>query len=126
MSTLCHSHDHRNWDRTLSWALYTASYSASVLAGEGLLSVESMYEVLSGKRYLSDEDAILFVWCVGLANWVGSAGIPLDWNRKWQKWPIPNSICGSVSLIAYHLLKSGLCWCHLRFDTKVTSKAKSN
>ena len=31
-----------------------------------------------------------------VATWVGSFVIPLDWNTKWQVWPIPNVFCSFV------------------------------
>lgn len=81
-----------------------------ILAGQNVVTIDTMRQVLLGERYLNDEDALLFIWCVGLANWWGSVVIPLDWNRKWQKWPIPNCICGSVSLILFLLLRFSIQW----------------
>jgi hypothetical protein len=91
--------------------MFTASYSTTILVAEGEIGdINSIWALLSGKRFLSSEEAVLFAWSVGLANWVGSVVIPLDWNRSWQKWPIPNSICGSSSVLMYYLLKNWIQW----------------
>jgi hypothetical protein len=54
-------------------------------------------------RRIADEQDGMLIWIVLLMNWAGSVVIPLDWNRDWQKWPVPNCISGASSLIVFHL-----------------------
>lgn len=38
---------------------------------------------------------VICAWSGMLGSWLGSWLIPLDWNRVWQKWPLP-SLFGAI------------------------------
>lgn len=47
------------------------------------------------------EEAVLYSSMIGgmLGCWAACVVIPLDWNRPWQYWPIPNSVGTMVGSI---------------------------
>jgi hypothetical protein len=44
-----------------------------------------------------------------IGTWIGAIVVPLDWDRPWQRWPIP---CLSSAALA-HLLVNLFCCVHL-------------
>ncbi|CAD5234318.1 unnamed protein product [Bursaphelenchus xylophilus] len=52
----------------------------------------------------------LISFCALFGNWLSCVVIPLDWDRWWQKYPIPNffGICGGlfIGFILAYLLRS--------------------
>ena len=114
----------RDWNRTLLWAVWTASYGVVPLARIMSITPSTIFQLVSGKRQLQDENAILFAWSVMIMNWMASVVIPLDWNRSWQKWPVPNSIIGGAcSGLAYHAALKWINYCR-SIDDKTHEKDK--
>ncbi len=78
----------------------TTSHRSPLLAS---LSSSSLQAVRSpGLLYLERKGPIDVLW-PGLAAlggaWLGSCAMPLDWDRWWQAWPIPNTFGALAGLL---------------------------
>jgi hypothetical protein len=73
--------------------------------------VELKMDSRSWARFLSfnasdsrERFVMLIFYCTLMGAWTGSFVLPLDWQRDWQKWPIPLVFGGSVGYIVAWIL----------------------
>ncbi|KAI8322647.1 hypothetical protein GQ54DRAFT_297255 [Martensiomyces pterosporus] len=67
------------------------------------------------KALLSNEEKTLpekwasgFFWCTIVTSWIFAYFIPMDWDRPWQKWPIPivgGAYLGNLIGLLYVLMR---------------------
>lgn len=49
-----------------------------------------LYRLASYSEWLQTADFYGYI----IGAWAGCVVVPLDWQKKWQEWPIPNVIAG--------------------------------
>ena len=100
---------YRNWERTLAWAFWISSLTVLPLLKihrKRGSAISFLQEVLSQDSYRYGVTVPIMVrkvpcslWpsiALLFGNWAACIVIPLDWDRPWQKWPIPNVFLGSI------------------------------
>lgn len=95
---------------TLNRVLTTCFINNPTLRTWDTLLTNSSSSSASFKSFYSRDSLVFYlIWCSGIGCWIGSWTSPLDWNRDWQKWPIPNVIGGvigqMVGLMIYELIQ---------------------
>ncbi|KAJ2000182.1 Glycosylphosphatidylinositol (GPI) anchor assembly protein [Coemansia thaxteri] len=64
--------------------------------------------LLHGAKSVPERWAAGFFWPTMLTCWLSASVIPLDWDRPWQKWPIPvvgGAFLGNLLGLLYVLLR---------------------
>ena len=76
--------------RTSLWAMVISTLSA--VPGACLLGgVSSQWRrVMLDWHCRNDAERVLLLSALGavLGSWLGAVPVPLDWDRKWQAWPL--------------------------------------
>ncbi|KAJ2157912.1 Glycosylphosphatidylinositol (GPI) anchor assembly protein [Coemansia sp. RSA 552] len=62
----------------------------------------------SEPKTLPEQWAAGFFWCTMTTMWAGAYFIPMDWDRPWQRWPIPivtGAFLGNLVSLLYVLVR---------------------
>lgn len=83
------------FERTLAFALWMSSMTAFPLGRLYGLDFNKWYQtVIRRDDHGNSDEAHLIcgIYSLWFGAWASCVVIPLDWDRPWQKWPVPNAI----------------------------------
>lgn len=92
--------------RTLSFALLLASLTTLPVCIQfgSRTTVEILSNLTTYKTNAITRDLVWNIQFTLVGCWLGAIVMPLDWDRHWQEWPIPNIIGGILGYITSNIL----------------------
>ena len=80
-------------------------------------TVNIFSDLFVARNEVSSDIILQHIRLVYFGAWIGAIVIPLDWDRPWQKWPIPCSLCALMCYVSSHIYS-------LRHSFTLTKKSR--
>ncbi|PVU92356.1 hypothetical protein BB559_003752 [Furculomyces boomerangus] len=100
-----------DYNSTFIWAFNTALLSTSAFSWTFTFEYENLNIAMGDRMDTLKAQWVFFsLWGSLLGSWLSAFVIPLDWDRPWQKWPIPGFLgahFGYLISIVLFLILSG-------------------
>ena len=96
---------------TLFWAALVASLSAGPIVVDTGFSSDDFRRLAIGFQPNNKREVLSLAGAMGTLGgvWLSCAAIPLDWDRPWQKWPIPAVFGAFFGYAAGVVIAAGFC-----------------
>lgn len=87
---------YEKWKKNFAFSCYLSTF-ISILAYKKEQKVDNLDSL---KKVVKDTSIMVVI----LINLMSTIVIPLDWNRVWQKWPVPHIMGTSIALLVNSIM----------------------